>query len=101
MGEHKLEITHKDRMFVNKNACSSDVETELLATCVQWLCWFALNKSFNTRVKQRSYAQVLRDGKSLAKQKECSQVKGIETTNKPVQVSSRNAYKQYTKCVPQ
>ena len=101
MGEHKVVVTHRDRIFVNKNTCSRDVGRELLATRDQWLQWFTLNKSLNTIVKQRSYAQVLKDGKSVVKQKECSQVQGVGTSNKAVHTSSQNAFKQYTKCVLQ
>ena len=103
MGEHKLMITHRDRLFVNKNVCLSDVHIELVATHDQWLRWFVLNKSFNTMVKHRTYTQVLTDGKINAKSKEYSQVHALKGNNKGVQKydALRNPVQQLTKCVPQ
>ena len=52
-------------------------------------------------VNQRSYAQVLKDGKSLVEQKECSQRPMVETRNKTVQDTACRASSQHSKCVPQ
>ena len=84
MGEHKLVVTHKDRIFVNKNVCSGSVREELSATRAQWSQWFALNKSLNTMVNKKSYALILKDGKSVVKQKERNQVQGVGTSTEVV-----------------
>ena len=57
-------------MFVNKNVSYHDVKSQFSTTRPQWHCWFALNNSFNTTVTNKSYAQVLKDGKSIVAHKE-------------------------------
>ena len=59
MGDHKQVFTHKDRIFVNKNENAYQINNQLLATRDTWLKWFMVNRSVNTSVNHRSYAEVL------------------------------------------
>ena len=59
MGDHKQVLTHKDRIFVNKNNNAHHINSQLLATRDTWLKWFMVNRSVNTSVNHRSYADVL------------------------------------------
>ena len=54
-------LTHCDRIFVNKNTDVFRVNTELLATPDTWSKWFMVNRSLNTSVGRRSYAEVLKN----------------------------------------
>ena len=64
MGEHKWVLAHKCRLVVNSNV---NVTTKMLATHDQWLTWFVVNKSMNTTVNHRSYAEVLQNGNPIVK----------------------------------
>ena len=52
-------LTHKDRIFVNKNKNVHHINNHLLATRDTWVKWFMVNRSVNTSVNHRSYAEVL------------------------------------------
>ena len=54
-------LTHCDRIFVNKNTDVFRLNTELLATPDTWSKWFMVNRSLNTSVGRRSYAEVLKN----------------------------------------
>ena len=52
-------LTHVDRTFVNKNVSRDTVNRELQASRDEWINWFMVNKSFNTKVANKTFAQVL------------------------------------------
>ena len=51
-------FTHKDRIFVNKNKNAYQINNQQ-STRDTWLKWFMVNRSVNTSVNHRSYAEVL------------------------------------------
>ena len=59
LGDHKQVLTHKDRIFVNKNKNVHHIKNQLLAIRDTWVKWFMFNRSVNTSVNHRSYAEVL------------------------------------------
>ena len=59
LGDHKQVLTHKDRIFVNKNKNVYHINNQLLATRDTRVKWFMVNRSVNTSVNHRSYAKVL------------------------------------------
>ena len=60
MGDHTRVFTHKTRFIVNTSLDVQEIHNETYATPAQWLYWFKVNKSANTFVNHRSYADVLK-----------------------------------------
>ena len=89
-------FTHRDRIFVNKNIDVTHINTQLLATCDTWSKWFMVNRSVNTSVDHRSYAQVLKNS-SNSMAKHSSSVNNHEPKN-----ASNSLQTVYSKvhCVP-
>ena len=88
MGEHKRVLTHVNRTFVNKNVSCDSVNTELQASRDQWTRWFVVNKSFNTKIKNKTFAQVLTTGKSLDKRQERGSCQGVKHSGESKTVTS-------------
>ena len=104
MGAHKSVSTHRTRSFVNKNIPYSDLKDQLWATRGQWQRWFAINKSVNTVVTKKSYAQVLKNGKSLLGHKErvskqMSFIKATKPPKTPVCKLTQASGRAVSKCI--
>ena len=59
LSDHKQVFSHKDRIFVNKKHNVTQINEQFLATRDTWFKWFMVNRSVNTSVNHRSYAEVL------------------------------------------
>ena len=114
MGDHTRVFTHKTKSIVNSLFYVQKIYNEISATTDQRLKWFMVNKSVNTLVHHRSYAEVLQTVNSkdkttntrvstrvhkhnrstsagkrtLIKQPECVQPKCVLFKRNPVQSSS-------------
>ena len=105
MGEHTRVLTHEGKVIVSRNVNVKAVQKELLATHDQWLTWFVVNKSMNTSVQHKSYAEVLQNGNPVVKSgKKDSNilvhncVRSVTST--PQRIANRYSDCVQSKCVP-
>ena len=98
-------LTHCDRIFVNKNTDVSRVNTELLATPDTWSKWFMVNRSLNTSVGRRSYAEVLKNTSNNARNSKLGsdshQVPNNSEASTSFQTAHSNLHCVPVDCVPQ
>ena len=97
-GEHETVLTHVDRIFVNKTLSCVNVNKELQATRDQWTRWYIVNKSFNIKVQNKTFAQVLTTGKLPNKRNKCVLCQGFKRNGDSKTITS--PYHKYSKCVP-
>ena len=61
MGEHTRVLTHRTRYIVNKTLDLQKIHKETSVKPEQWFKWFNTNKSVNTFVDNRSYADIVKN----------------------------------------
>ena len=98
MGEHSRVLTHGNRIFVNNSVSSDTVNKELQAPRDQWIRWFMVNKSFNTKVTNKTFAQVLSTTKLIDKTQGCVLRQGLKC-NGQSEIPKKPCHK-YSQCVP-
>ena len=93
-------FTHRDRIFVNKNTDVTHINTQLLATRDTWSKWFMVNRSVNTSVNHRSYAEVLKNSSKNSIPKNSSSVNNHAPSNSDASNSLQTAHTK-AHCVPE
>ena len=82
MGDHTRVFSHKTRSIVNSNLDVQIIHNEIAATHDQCLNWFMVNKSVNTLVHHRSYAEVLQTGNTRGKMTTTMVTTRVHTNNR-------------------